>query len=214
MKNKSILTDLFFVVAVILCLLLIDIPFLKVPVAGAFVLAYGFLNGRKFSKIGLTLPAQYQHQVLMAVALSIVIVLLGYYVISPLVIALIGSTPDQSLFQSMVGDFQQLVNTLLVGWIVGALFEELVFHGFLFQQLLDRLPSSYAQITSLLFTSILFGYLHQYQGLAGQIVTGFVGFILGCITLYHKRSIWMSIWVHGFINTLFAFSVYYGIMTS
>ncbi|WP_421986411.1 type II CAAX prenyl endopeptidase Rce1 family protein [Roseivirga sp.] len=61
-----------------------------------------------------------------------------------------------------------------------------------------------------MFTSELFGYMHDYQGITGQVLTGYTGFSMGLVYLW-KRNIWLNIFIHGAIDTISMFLLYKGL---
>jgi hypothetical protein len=50
--------------------------------------------------------------------------------------------------------------------------------------------------------ALVFGLSHGYQGGAGMLSTGIVGLLLGVIFVWNGFSLWLPIFVHGFIDTV------------
>lgn len=48
---------------------------------------------------------------------------------------------------------------LIMGWVVGGFYEEIVFHGFVFTRLEKMISGKYSLLLSFLITSVLFGLL-------------------------------------------------------
>lgn len=67
-------------------------------------------------------------------------------------------------------------------------------------------------VISVVFTSLLFGVLHGYQGPSGMIAISFVGMALGGIYLAFGRNLWLPILVHGFIDSASLYGIYAGII--
>ena len=55
---------------------------------------------------------------------------------------------------------------------------------------------------ALITHAIIFGSMHVYQGLAGMIGTGIIGFIIGLYYLAGGRRLFPVIIAHGIINTI------------
>lgn len=208
--NKNLLIDITFAIAILLCLFLISAPFLKIPAATIVVLLFGFLKKKNFLIIGLHCPKNFILQIFIAFGFSIVLVLLNYWIFTPMVSSLTGQSLDLSAYKSLVGNGEAFLNMLLIGWIIGGVGEELVFRGFLLNKLIEHLPIKWVSFIALMLTSILFGFLHGYQGITGQYLTGIMGFMLGLLALLNQRSIWLSVWTHGFYNTISILMIYKG----
>ncbi|MFY0591942.1 MAG: hypothetical protein JXQ92_04810 [Roseivirga sp.] len=52
--------------------------------------------------------------------------------------------------------------------------------------------------------------MHDYQGITGQVLTGYTGFSMGLVYLW-KRNIWLNIFIHGAIDTISMFLLYKGL---
>ena len=62
----------------------------------------------------------------------------------------------------------------------------------------------------LVFVTVLFGFGHSYQGLAGMIDTGIHGLILGAVYLASGRNLWVTILAHGTADTIALGMVFLG----
>jgi membrane protease YdiL (CAAX protease family) len=82
----------------------------------------------------------------------------------------------------------------------------MVMRGYLMHAFRDlmsgRLESRAAWGVSLLVTSILFGLAHAYQGLAGIIMTGVIGFGYGLVFFAARRDLRAAILTHGLYDTV------------
>ncbi|MEO1642244.1 MAG: type II CAAX endopeptidase family protein [Pseudomonadota bacterium] len=88
-------------------------------------------------------------------------------------------------------------------WTTNAFGEEMVFRGFLMSRFSTLLGGTrFAWVIAAFVQAVIFGLGHAYQGLAGVIITGFVGLVFGLSYLLSKRNLWPVIIAHGLINTI------------
>ena len=55
---------------------------------------------------------------------------------------------------------------------------------------------------NILLFGFVFGCIHAYQGITGQVVAGVTGMLLAIIFHLRKNDLWFNIAVHGFIDTV------------
>jgi len=116
---------------------------------------------------------------------------------------------DYSFFKQLNGNTVAFLLSLPLVWIMGGFFEEVIFRGFLLNQLIRILGNNkLAIVISLLVTAVFFGFMHSYQGVSGIWLTGTIGLMLGIIFIINKRNLWINIMVHGLIDTV-AMTVFY-----
>ncbi len=60
----------------------------------------------------------------------------------------------------------------------------------------------------LVYTSIVFGLVHFYQGLGGILGVGFVGLVYGIVYLVSGRNLWVTIIAHGLTGTSYFILLY------
>ncbi len=98
--------------------------------------------------------------------------------------------------------FAQIPHISLLWALPFALFvgihEEVFFRGFLLSRLRTVCGSNVAAI---ILTSVVFGSLHFYQGLAGIFQTAAVGLVLAIVTTY-ARTLWPAIIAHALFDTI------------
>lgn len=97
---------------------------------------------------------------------------------------------------------------IIMGWIVGGFYEEIVFHGFIFSRLEKMIHGKYALPLSFLITSIIFGAYHIQLGPAGAINAFLAGAAYHALALYFKRNLWYSIICHGVYDTIVITLIY------
>jgi membrane protease YdiL (CAAX protease family) len=117
----------------------------------------------------------------LGVAAGLAIVMLDSFAIDPFVQRLVHTSADVGAFSAVQGNVSAYLRLLLIGLLVGAFAEELIFRGFLIGWG-SRLFGRRALLPAVIISSALFGFSHLYQGPAGVIETGVVGLLLA--TLY------------------------------
>ena len=97
-----------------------------------------------------------------------------------------------------------LLFSQLLMWVNAAFGEELLFRGFL-QNNLERAFGGESWRNGLMAAGVValaFGAMHvPSQGPTGLFVTGIVGLMLGALFILGKRSLFTVVMAHGFINT-------------
>lgn len=142
---------------------------------------------------------------------------LGYavftnYIQEPLVAKLTGETADLSGFNSVQGNLGAFIGLLALGWIVGGLFEEFLFRGYLLNRISQVVKKPDAgKWTGIMLTSISFAIAHSYQGVGGMINTFIFSVVLGLMFYLFKRNTWYVILVHGFFDTYGIVWIYLGL---
>ena len=137
----------------------------------------------------------------------------GTYLAEPLIAQLTsGARPDVSQFQSLVGSKAQLAFWLTITWTLAAVVEELAYRGWILNRCAELGQfSRSAWGAGLLFSSLLFGVVHAYQGLSGMIATGLTGVVFGVTYLATGRNLWAAMIAHGTLDTVGFAMMYAGI---
>jgi len=137
--------------------------------------------------------------------------LLYYYVLVPSVTSITGQPMDFSVFEPYKGNLPAIAGLLILIWISAAFAEEIVFRGYLMQQFTKFFGSSkISLVINILLFGVIFGWLHAYQGISGQIITGLVGMLYAIIFHIRKNDLWFNIASHGFFDTTALVFIYYG----
>lgn len=108
------------------------------------------------------------------------------------------------------GNKWQYFFILIMGWLVGGLYEEIVFHSFTFSRLEKMIPGKYATTIAFTGTTVIFGAYHYQLGGAGLINALIVGAVYLGLFLFYKRNLWYSIFCHGTYNSIVITMIYYG----
>ena len=180
---------------------------------GAFAIAIAaVLFARKQGSIrdvGFKRPESWPRVLGATLAFGFLFQLLSLIVFEPLLARATGAAVDISVFDGVRGNFQGFIVLLAVGWVVGGFLEELTFRGFVAGRIYWLFGSGTAAAwTGVTIAAIVFGLAHAYQGVAGMIVTGVTGFILGAIYVLSRFNLWYAILSHGFMNTAGILAIY------
>jgi membrane protease YdiL (CAAX protease family) len=179
-------------------------------VAASAAVAWVLIRRQRSSwgEVGLRRTRGFWRWPLVALGLAILLhVLLG--LLTPAVLALTGESLDLSRFDVVRGNIAALLVGLAVVWSTAAFGEEMVFRGFVLNEISSWLGNrAWHAATALVATSVLFGVAHAYQGWVGVILTGFAGLFFGTIYLLFKRNLWVPILTHGIFDTLAFVAIY------
>ena len=138
-----------------------------------------------------------------AFAYAICIVLVTDIFISPSLTHLYNESSEIEQFNSIQGNTFQYIIFIIVGWINGGFGEELFYRGFMMKRIGNFLnDENWGWIIGLVITSVVFGLVHQYQGMSGVISTGIVGFMIGVIYFRNRTNLLLCILIHGLIDTI------------
>jgi membrane protease YdiL (CAAX protease family) len=99
---------------------------------------------------------------------------------------------------------------LLLGFIVGGFYEELVFHGLIFTRLEKILSGRYAKVTAFIISNLIFGAYHFQLGIKGVLLATVAGFAYHALIMKFKRNLWYGIFVHGFFDFIGLTFIYLG----
>ena len=120
----------------------------------------------------------------------------------------------QGRFDNVPGNLPVFLFWLAISWVIGGFTEEMLFRGALltrFERMFRGIPAG--AVLAALSQGILFGQQHfYYQGIAGWVATGAIGFVSGLLYLCFKRNLWPLVISHGLGNTLGLTLLYLGAM--
>ncbi|MGI9532981.1 CPBP family intramembrane glutamic endopeptidase [Lutimonas sp.] len=117
---------------------------------------------------------------------------------------------DVALYEFLRANQWQYIFILIMGWLIGGLYEEIVFHGFIFSRLEKIFPGRYSSQISFTLTAFFFGAYHFQLGVDGLLNALLVGAVYLVLFLYFKRNLWYSICCHGIYNTIVITLIYQG----
>lgn len=214
MKKEFLKTLLTPVIAIMLCILLYLSGYFQMVFAALIVLIASWVEYRKgtFKSLGF----QRSHLKLIpllviAPTLAAVIFALYWFVLIPVVTNLTGQPMDFSLFETYKGDLKAVMILFPFIWVSAAFGEEIVFRGYLMRQFTKFFGNGKVSlILNITLLGVLFGWIHLYQGISGQIVTGIIGMIFATIFHFRKNDLWFNIALHGFVDTIALVLIYIG----
>ncbi|KZS41946.1 abortive phage infection protein [Aquimarina aggregata] len=174
-------------------------------IASAIEFKKGMLKSLGFQKHKFKVIPLLIYTPLIAIGLFI----LYYFVLIPGVSHFTGDYIDFSNFDKLRGNFIGSLSVLPFIWISAAFGEEIVWRGYFMKQFTKFFGDGKLSLTiNIVLFGILFGYLHGYQGINGQIITGIIGSTL--VLIFYKRSydLWFNIAIHGFFDTIALIAIY------
>ena len=134
-----------------------------------------------------------------------------YFVLVPVVGKLTGQSLDFSNFEELKGDLTATLIVIPLIWVSAAFGEEIIWRGYLMRQFIRWFGSGTLSVTlNIISLGIMFGYMHNYQGITGMIITGIIGMILGYIFYKRDYDLWFNVAVHGFFDTIALLVLYMG----
>ena len=193
-------------------LLLLPLPFLNLNILYVvFALIIMFLSkyfrNEKWSEYGFKSISV--RKLSFAILFGIVFGFADNFLIEPLLTKIVGVEPDLSTYENVKGNVNGLITLLALGWIIGGLFEEFFFRGYLFNRIQSIIHNQLVfKIIAIGVTSIVFAFAHNYQGIAGIIGTFYFSIIMGLLYFYFNRNTWYLIVIHGFYDTVGIFRLY------
>jgi len=213
--NKNFLTTkLTPIIAISLCYLLYALGYFQMIFAAVIIVIASAIEYRKklFSALGFQRKnINLKHLFIYAPLLGIAIFLFYGYVMIPAVTSLTGEPMDFSVFEQFKGNLSATLSFLVLIWISAAFGEEIVFRGYLMRQFTKFFGSSKISLAiNILLFGFLFGLIHAYQGLSGQIITGIIGMLFAIIFHIRKNDLWFNVALHGFTDSVAAIYIYYG----
>ncbi|PWE17781.1 hypothetical protein DDZ18_09005 [Marinicauda salina] len=159
------------------------------------------LMGRRWSDYGLKATPIWR-AVGLGVAIAAGMLALMSYVLAPLVMQYAPNPPDVSHLLGLRGDLPRYLVMLVVVWITAAFGEELIFRGFLLNEVAELFGRGvFGWIAAVVAIAVAFALGHAYQGLAGVLFSGSFGLVIGLVYLATGRNLWTLILAHGLIDT-------------
>lgn len=194
------------VIAVILCFILYLLGYFQIIFAVPIVLlASGIEYGKgMFKSLGFQRSRRKAFDLLLVAPLAAIGMMVLYvHVLVPGVTYITGQPMDYSMLEQFGGNPSAIFGLLLFAAISGGFGEEIFFRGYLMRQFTKFFGSSTLSIVlNILIFGAIFGFIHSYQGISGQIVTGIAGMILATIFHLRKDDMWFNIALHGFFDLI------------
>ena len=201
LTERTNLNSLELIVLLLLPLPFLDLGIIYVLTALIIMLLSKYLRNEKWSDYGF--KSINQKTLVVAITIGILYGFADNYLTEPLITKLVGVEPDLSSYDGVKGTVVGLIGMLALGWVVGGLFEEFFFRGYLFNRLNSIITNPVLhKYISILVVSIVFGFAHNYQGIGGIIATFLFSIVMGLLYFYFARNVWYLIIIHGFYDTV------------
>ncbi|KAB2807341.1 CPBP family intramembrane glutamic endopeptidase [Phaeocystidibacter luteus] len=168
-------------------------------------------SNETFSDIGFSFVRFEPKALLVGVLCAGAIVAFMQLAFNPLLDSIVDLEYDDSgLNETIRGGKLQFLLMVAMGWLIGGVYEEIVFHGFIFTRLEKMIGGKYATQISFVITSLLFGLYHAQLGSFGVINALVIGMGYLGLFLFFKRNLWYAIVCHGAYNTIIMTLIYLG----
>lgn len=164
-----------------------------------------------FSEIGFSLSKFKAQAILYGIVTAILILTFLQLVFFPVIETIISfPETDVEMYNKLPGNTSFYIIMLAMGWIIGGLYEEIVFHGFIFFQLKKVITGKYRAQISFIITSVIFGLYHLQLGPADALNAFLVGVGYHLLALQFRGNLWYSIICHGTYNSIVITLLYLG----
>lgn len=190
---------------------IIPLPFGYVIPILLFIWLYLKFNKENFHSLGFSFETFNLRCFLMGTVSGVFIFSFLYFIFFPLLQYII-VLPDTKveLYDNLKGNTGLFLFLLFMGWLVGGLYEEIVFHGFIFTYIEKLLPRRISLTVGFLITNIIFGLYHFQLGYDGVINAFLAGMGYHILILMNKRNLWYGIICHAIFDTIALTLLYLG----
>ena len=164
-----------------------------------------------FTNLGFSVKRFEWRAVAWGAVCSAMLILFLRFVFFPLLTKII-ILPEANLddFKSIQHNLQLYLFILLMAWLVGGFYEELVFHGFIFTRIEKMITSKYAAPAGFFITNLIFGLYHFQQGITGVIHAFIAGCAYQLLMMKFNRNLWYAIFIHAFYDSIALTLIYLG----
>ncbi|WP_237276112.1 CPBP family intramembrane glutamic endopeptidase [Tenacibaculum ovolyticum] len=202
----------------IICLLWfgpIHIDFIENIIISILIIIANYIEykGKPFSALGFK-REKFTFKNIFVLAPLVALGLFTFYVFAlvPGITKLTGAPIDYSSFDQLKGNLPACLIALALVWISAGFGEEIIFRGYFMRQFVKFFgESKISMLFNIVLLACFFGFMHSYQGITGQLVTGIVGALLALIFYLRKYDLWFVIAVHGFFDSIALICIYFGL---
>ena len=169
------------------------------------------VNKESFANLGFSFKRLEFKAVLTGAIAAVLLFIFLQYIFFPLlskVIFLEKANLDD--FKNIRHNFPNYIFILIMGWLVGGIYEELVFHGYIFKGIENIIKSRTGLITSFILTNLIFGIYHFQLGISGMINAFIAGCAYNAMAIKFQRNLWYAVFTHAFFDTIALTFIYLG----
>lgn len=150
-------------------------------------------------------------KLLLAIFIGVVFGVLDSYYIEPLISRLTGKSPDLSSLNEIKGSLKYLLVYWVLAWLVGGLFEEYFFRGYLMHRFksIIKNPVLYRWV-AVFVISVVFGFGHDYQDMPGIFGAFYFSLIMCALYFYFKENVWYLVCIHAIYDMIGLYKLYAG----
>jgi uncharacterized protein len=164
------------------------------------------------AELGLERPQRAWRTLALGVAFGIGLFLLNRLLMTPMIEYFTGVRRDLTRFDYLRGNVTALLKLLPMIWVTAGFCEEIVYRAYLITRIGKSFgDSNAARAAGCLIAAPVFALAHWYQGVAGMLVTGTLGLLLGFLFLQQRRNLWTNVVVHLVADTVSLTTICFGI---
>jgi len=201
-------------------LLLIFLPFalralglIRNPSLLLFLIGWLSLWLRKlgWTGVGLRRLANWWRTILLGIAIGLAYDAVDVLAILPMLHRLTGQPVQLEPYGQLRGNPGAVLLLLILAWVFGAFIEEMGYRGYALNRIADLCGGSRtAFVLSATVISVLFGFAHLSQGVAGVLDNVLAGAFFAVLYLAAGKNLWLPIIVHGVVDTTSVVLLYLG----
>jgi hypothetical protein len=184
-------------------------PYILRPITG-FLAAWWVVHrrGEGLRSLGLSIPPSWVRAIAVGVALYAADFAVSTWAV-PALAEIVHPVQRAGFLGYIRGNPAGLALWVSIGWIVGGLFEETLFRGFLIQRVSALLGKNAAAVAAAIIAqALLFGALHLYGGTFAFLSAAMFGLTHGIFYLVAGRNLLPLIAVHGMWDMIGIWGVY------
>lgn len=207
--SKRLLLDAIIIAFLLLFPHYVPLPFYSYAIVCMLVIiVYLKSRGKSIRDLGLKEKGLTLRSLVVGIGSGVLWVAFVMWVYNPLINRFF-IVPAYTEYDFIRQKLSHLVFTIIAAWIVGGLYEEIVFRGFIqttVQQWLQKQKQAF-WIAGFL-TSILFGLYHAQQGIFGM-VPAFLGGLMWTFLLWrYNGNLWVPVLSHAIYDTIALVLIY------
>lgn len=187
------------------------LPMSKIPVLLIGTVSL-WLRGSGWRQIGLSNPISWTRTIFLGAGIAVFDTMFGWFVTLPLLHQVTGEVMNLQQLNAIRGNTRELLFWLVLSWPYAALAEEMVYRGYLLNRMADLFGHRKSGwVLSILFSSLMFGYVHGSMGITGVLNTFLSGVLYASAYLLFGRNLWIPIIIHGIGNSIGFLMIYFGL---